>query len=121
MIHPTEQRQPDSGRWPALSGTPLAAPSAAPLTVAINTQINPNRGGGVESALVRLIEALHERPGSERYLLISTQEFRNDVQRLAGEHQRAIAWPFPQSGFPGVRNRQGLWRTAYRNAGPMRR
>jgi glycosyltransferase involved in cell wall biosynthesis len=112
MIHPTEQRQPHSPRTPA---------SAAPLTVAINAQINPNRGGGVESALLRLIEALHERPGSERYLLLSTEEFRDDVARLAGEHQRMVAWPFPQSGFPGARKREGLWRPAVRHSGPLRR
>ena len=112
MIDQTEQRQPQRIGRPA---------STAPLTVAINSQINPNRGGGVESALVRLIEALHERPDSERYLLLSTREFEQDVARLAGEHQRAVAWPFPQSGFPGIRKRQGLWRPAYRHSGPLQR
>jgi glycosyltransferase involved in cell wall biosynthesis len=112
MIHQTEQRQPHRTVRPA---------SAAPLTVAINSQINPNRGGGVESALIRLIEALHERPDSERYLLISTEEFRDDVARLAGEHQRTVSWPFPQTGFPGARKREGLWRPAYRHSGPLRR
>lgn len=93
----------------------------AQLTVAINAQISPKRGGGVESALLRLIEALHDRPASEEYVLIATQAFEADVAELAGSNQRVVAWPFPLKGYPGLRKRQGYWRTAHQFAGPLRR
>ena len=101
--------------------TTHAVSGDAPLTVAINAQISPKRGGGVESALLRLIEALHDRPASEEYVLIATQAFEADVAELAGSNQRVMAWPFPLKGYPGLRKRQGLWRTAHQHAGPLRR
>ncbi|MCC6179666.1 MAG: glycosyltransferase family 4 protein [Chloroflexi bacterium] len=91
------------------------------LTVAINTQVNPHRAGGVESALVRLVETLHERPGDEQYLLISRDEYASDVGELAGPNQRVLSWPFQQTGFPGARKRGRLWKLATRLAGPFGR
>lgn len=68
-----------------------------------------------------LIEALHDRPASEEYVLISTPQFEADVAELVGGNQRVLAWPFPHKGYPGVRKRKGLWRTAHQWAGPFKR
>jgi glycosyltransferase involved in cell wall biosynthesis len=89
--------------------------------VAINAQISPKRGGGVESALLCLIAALHDRPASEEYVLISTQQFADDVAELVGGNQRVLPWPYPLKGYPGARKRKGLWRTAHQWAGPFKR
>ena len=54
-----------------------------PLTVAINAQIDPERAGGVETALNGLVAHLAAQATDERFLLLSTAKFQPTL-RAAG-------------------------------------
>ncbi|MCC6179826.1 MAG: glycosyltransferase family 4 protein [Chloroflexi bacterium] len=90
-----------------------------PLTVAIDSQINPANPGGVEAALVGLLRALAEAPGPERYALLSTLRYTSDLQALAGSAQRVIPWPYPQKAAAPYRTMTRRWQRLHRRAGRL--
>ena len=90
-----------------------------PLTVAINAQIDPQRAGGVESALKSLIAALADRQGDERFLLLATARFHEMLARQAGPSYRVHTWPYPQKALSAVRRLTSRWQRWQRQAGPL--
>ena len=93
--------------------------SAALLTVAINAQIDPERAGGVETAINGLIAHLAAQATDERFLLLSTTRFQASLERLAGESYRVVSWPYPQKAYPPVRRLTPRWQRWQAQAGPL--
>jgi glycosyltransferase involved in cell wall biosynthesis len=94
--------------------------SLPPLTVAINAQVNPANPGGAESAIQGLLAHLAARDTSdERFLVLATQRYAPDFERLAGRDQQVIAWPFAQVAYAPFRTLTRRWQRAVRKAGPL--
>ena len=94
-------------------------PSQSPLTVAINAQIDPDRAGGVETALNGLVAHLAEQSADERFLLLSTSRFQASLERLAGDAYDVVTWPYPQKAYPAVRRLTPRWQRWRTQAGPL--
>jgi glycosyltransferase involved in cell wall biosynthesis len=110
------------------SGSPALAPARGSqerearrrtLTVAINAQINPVHGGGVESALQGLMAHLDEQAHDERFLLLSTVRYAPDLSALAGKNQQVVPWPFLQKGYAPYRRKTDRWERWQTQAGPL--
>jgi glycosyltransferase involved in cell wall biosynthesis len=101
------------------SSSPRAQQTAALLTVAINAQVDPERAGGVESALAGLVTYLAREPREERYLLLSTERFGPSLERLAGDSYDVLPWPYPQKGLAPVRRLTPRWQRWRSQAGPL--
>jgi glycosyltransferase involved in cell wall biosynthesis len=94
--------------------------SERPLIVAINAQVNPANPGGAESAIQGLLAHLAARNTSdERFLVLATQRYAPAFERLAGNDQRVISWPFPQVAYAPFRTLTRRWQRAVRKAGPL--
>jgi glycosyltransferase involved in cell wall biosynthesis len=94
-------------------------PNGVPLTVAINAQIDPERAGGVETALNGLIAHLAEQATAERFLLLSTARFQPGLARLAGSAYDVVTWPYPQKAYAPVRRLTPRWQRWRTQAGPF--
>ena len=94
-------------------------PTGTPLTVAINAQIDPERAGGVETALNGLVAHLAAQATDERFLLLSTARFQPSLARLAGESYDVVTWPYPQKAYPAVRRLTPRWQRWRAQAGPL--
>lgn len=92
---------------------------ARPLTVAINAQIDPERAGGVETAVHGLVAHLAAQATDERFLLLSTDRFAPTLQRLAGEAYQVLPWPYPRKGLGPVRRLTPRWQRWKAQAGPL--
>jgi len=90
-----------------------------PLTVAVNAQIDPERAGGVETAVHGLVTHLAARATDERFLLLSTQRFAPTLRRLAGDPYEVVAWPYPRKGPGPVRRLTPRWQRWRAQAGPL--
>jgi glycosyltransferase involved in cell wall biosynthesis len=90
-----------------------------PLIVAINAQIDPERAGGVETAVQGLVTYLAAQATDERFLLLSTERFASPLRRLAGETYEVVAWPYPRKGPGPVRRLTPRWRRWQAQAGPL--
>jgi glycosyltransferase involved in cell wall biosynthesis len=90
-----------------------------PLTVAINAQIDPERAGGVETALNGLLAHLAEQAADERFLLLSTARFKPTLARLAGSSYDVVNWPYPQKAYAPVRRLTRRWKRWQIQAGPL--
>jgi glycosyltransferase involved in cell wall biosynthesis len=99
---------------PAMGGA-----AAAPITVAINAQIDPQRAGGVESALHGLMAYLAEQSTNERYLLLASRLYATELERLAAGRYGVEAWPFSQKGPLPYRRLTARWQRWQRRAGPL--
>ena len=100
------------------AGTELRS-SRAPLTVAINAQIDPDRAGGVETALNGLVTHLAAEAADERFLLLSTARFQASLERLAGDAYDVVTWPYPQKAYAAVRRLTPRWQRWQAQAGPL--
>src|SRR5215213_2063528 len=94
--------------------------STSPLTIAINAQVNPANPGGAESAIQGLLAHLAARERSdERFVVLATQRYAPDFERLTGAGQDVLAWPFPQVAYAPFRTMTRRWQRAARRAGPL--
>src|SRR4051794_9555675 len=92
----------------------------SPLTVAINAQVNPANPGGAESAIQGLLAHLGARQSSdERFVVLATQRYAPDFEKLTGADQQVVAWPFPQVAYAPFRTMTRRWQRAVRKAGPL--
>jgi glycosyltransferase involved in cell wall biosynthesis len=89
------------------------------LTVAINAQINPAHGGGVESVLQGLIAHLADQSHDERFLLLSTTRYAPDLASLMQPRQEVVPWPFRQKSFAPRRAKSARWTRWHAQAGPL--
>jgi len=89
------------------------------LTVAINAQINPVQGGGVESAIQGLMAHLDDQASDERFLLLSTTKYAQNLEVLAGQTQQVVPWPFRQKGLGPYRRRTARWQRWQARAGHL--
>ena len=90
-----------------------------PITVAINAQLDPERAGGVESALNGLIVHLAAQAADERFLLLSTARFQQTLARKAGAAYDVVTWPYPQKAYAPVRRLTPRWQRWQAQAGPL--
>ena len=101
---------------PANADRRLTSP---PLTVAINAQIDPERAGGVETALVGLVAHLAALADDERFILLATAKYQPALARLAGPSYDVLTWPYPQKAYAAVRRLTPRWRRWQARAGPL--
>jgi glycosyltransferase involved in cell wall biosynthesis len=94
-------------------------PTARPVTVAINAQIDPERAGGVETAVHGLVAHLAAQATDERFLLLSTDRFAPALRRVAGDAYQVLAWPYPTKGLGPVRRLTPRWQRWRAQAGPL--
>ena len=92
---------------------------ATPLTVAINAQIDPERAGGVETALVGLVAHLAAQATDERFILLATENFQPALARLAGDSYDVVTWPYPQKAYASIRRLTPRWQRWQAQAGPL--
>jgi glycosyltransferase involved in cell wall biosynthesis len=92
---------------------------AAPLTVAINAQVDPDRAGGVESALNALVAHLPAEADNERFVLLATARFHRTLARRAGDSYDVLTWPYPQKAPSTVRRLTPRWQRWQLQAGPF--
>jgi glycosyltransferase involved in cell wall biosynthesis len=95
------------------------AVAAAPLTVAINAQLDPERAGGVESALHALVAHLSAEAHDERFVLLATARFHQALARLAGDSYDVLTWPYPQKPPSTVRRPTQRWQRWQSQAGAL--
>lgn len=99
--------------------TPDRRKIRSPLTVAINTQIDPGRAGGVETAIVGLVRHLAAQAADERFLLLATEKHRPALARLAGPSYEVVTWPYPQKAYAAVRRLTPRWQRWQQQVGPL--
>ena len=90
-----------------------------PLTIAVNAQIDPERAGGVETAVHGLVTHLAAQAADERFLLLSTDRFAPTLRRLAGDSYDVVAWPYARKGPGPVRRLTSRWQRWRAQAGPL--
>src|SRR5215218_7481849 len=89
------------------------------LTVAINAQVDPDRAGGVETAIQGLVTHLAAQATDEHFLLLSTDRFGPALKRLAGDAYEVVTWPYPRKGPGPVRRLTPRWQRWKAKAGPF--
>jgi glycosyltransferase involved in cell wall biosynthesis len=95
------------------------SPRNRPLTVAINAQVDPDRAGGVETAIQGLVMHLASQAADERFLLLSTERFAPAMRRQAGDRYEVVAWPYARKTPSPVRRLTPRWQRWKVQAGPL--
>ncbi|MFN8633098.1 MAG: glycosyltransferase family 1 protein [Chloroflexota bacterium] len=90
------------------------------VTVAINAQVNPDNPGGAESAIRGLLGQLAAQPESDEHVVVlATQRYAPQFEKIAGPGQEVVAWPFPQLAYAPFRTMTRKWQRVQRRAGPL--
>lgn len=103
----------------AVAEPPARLPTA-PVTVAINAQVNPSSAGGAESAIQGMLTHFADLASDgERFVVLATQRYAADFARLAGRGQRVVAWPHAQQAYAPFREMTRRWQRLKRRAGRL--
>lgn len=116
----------DLGEAPGVNDDPARPPAALPtapsrvLTVAINAQVNPANPGGAESAIQGMLTHFAARVSAdERFVVLATERYAADFEKLTGHGQRVVAWPFPQVAYAPFRTMTRRWQRVHRRSGRL--